>query len=565
MPRNKISDIVEGRILQLLHQGYSQSRIVNILKHDGIYVSQPTVSNVKQKIGRQRNSTSKITIFRQKPSQTPDIVKKVIKKIDVQEPPTQRAVAKDLRISQSTVSNIIRNSGFTLRKKQKVQKLTSSNVMKRGQRSFNLYRRLARGRYKNFITTDETWFYLDGTRGKRKVCYIRKTDPDYDRMIIQQNTCRPKGFMVWGGVSSQGKAELRFVTPGTKVNSNYYINNVLKPFLAKDVPRLFPKGKKLKWILHQDSAPSHTAKETIKFLNRNKIHYITPQEWMPASPDAAPMDYSIWGHTKQQLNKKRIDSIDELKKEILRAQALSNCGPPPEINSPFGKPPSSTSAHSDDFGDEDDVLTYKLGSSDSQAVKQMLLSLYSYWKLLTKRFIDYVTLSLRAGCVFTICPAIQQRLRRIPIEHPALVDRYLADDDFIRNKRKKCQTTEATLEKVYKILNQDETTYVNDIFSNFIDIDKDSTDLSPTIQKTLSDITDNGTISPSPPISTTIPKSSSKAIKSSLQSSNISLFSSPAPVNQPSFAFPALNTVPTFSFGTTFSTPSSLFGAVTPK
>ncbi|CAF0817226.1 unnamed protein product [Adineta steineri] len=116
--------------------------------------------------------------------------------------------------------------------------------MKRGQRSFNLYRRLARGRYKNFITTYETWFYLDGTRGKRKVCYIRKTDPDYDRMIIQQNTCRPKGFMVWGGVSSQGKAELRFVTPGTKVNSNYYINNVLKPFLAKDVPRLFPKGKK---------------------------------------------------------------------------------------------------------------------------------------------------------------------------------------------------------------------------------------------------------------------------------------------------------------------------------
>ncbi|CAF1377540.1 unnamed protein product [Adineta steineri] len=240
-------------------------------------------------------------------------------------------------------------------------------------------------------------------------------------------------------------------------------------------------------------------------------------------------------------------------------------GPLPEVNSPFGKPPSSTSAHSDDFGDEDDVLTYKLGSSDAQAVKQMLLSLYSYWKLLTKRFIDYVTLSLRAGCVFTICPAIQQRLRRIPIEHPDLVDRYLADDDFIRNKRKKCQTTEATLEKVYKILNQDETTYVNDIFSNFIDIDKDSTDLSLTIQKNLSDIIDNGTISSSPPISTTIPKSLSKAIKSSLQSSNISLFSSPAPVNQPSFAFPALNTVPTFSFGTTPSTPSSLFGAVTPK
>ncbi|CAF3386669.1 unnamed protein product [Rotaria sp. Silwood2] len=287
MPRKKISDIVEGRISQLLRQGYSQPRIVNILKLDGIRVSQRTVSN------------------------------KVIKKIDVEDPPTQRAIAKDLHISQSTVSNIIKNSGFTLRKKQKVQKLTSSNIMKRRQRSFQLYLRLACGRYKKFITTDEAWFYLDGTGGRRKVCYIKKTDPDYDRMIIQQNTSRPKGFMVWGGVSSQGKTALRFVAPGTKVNSNYYVNKVLKPFLAQDVPRLFPKRRKMKWFLHQDSAPSHTAEQTIRFLEQNKIHYITPQEWMPASPDAAPMDYSIWGYLKQQLNKIHIDSLDELKKKLL--------------------------------------------------------------------------------------------------------------------------------------------------------------------------------------------------------------------------------------------------------
>ncbi|CAF4482595.1 unnamed protein product [Rotaria sp. Silwood2] len=242
MPRNKISDIVEGRILQLLHQGYSQPRIVNILKLDGIHVSQSTVSNVKQKIDPQRNSETKIKIFRKKPSQTPSIIKKVIRKIDVEDPPTQRAIAKDLHISQSTVSNIIKNSGFTLRKKQKVQKITSLNVMKRGQQSFQLYRRLARG------------------------------------------------FMVWGGVSSQGKTAFRFVAPGTKVNSNYYINKILKPFLAQDVPRLFPKRRKVKWFFHQDSAP----------------------KWMPASPDAAPMDYSIWGYLKQQLNKTHIDCLDEL-------------------------------------------------------------------------------------------------------------------------------------------------------------------------------------------------------------------------------------------------------------
>ncbi len=79
--------------------------------------------------------------------------------------------------------------------------------------------------------TDESWFYLACIRGKRKVCYIKKADPNYDRMIIQQNTSRPKGFMVWGGVSSKGKTTLRFVEPGAKINSTYYIKNILQPFL----------------------------------------------------------------------------------------------------------------------------------------------------------------------------------------------------------------------------------------------------------------------------------------------------------------------------------------------
>lgn len=317
MPCNKISDIIEGRILQLLQQGYSQPRIVNILKHDGINISQPTISNIKRKIGRQRNSATKIKILRQKSRLATTIVKKVIKKIDVDNPPTQRAIAKSLHIAQSSVSNIIKNAGYDLRKKRKVQKLTLSTIDKRCRRSGPLYRQLANHRYKKFITTDESWFYLDFKSGKRNVCYIKKSDPDYDRMIIQQNTSRPKGFMVWAGVSSKGKTTLRFVEPGVKINSNYYVNNILRPFLSKDVPRLFPKQSKIKWFFHQDSAPSHTAKETINYLNKCGINYVKPEEWLPSSPDAAPMDYAVWGYLKQRLNKTEIKTLDELKKKLL--------------------------------------------------------------------------------------------------------------------------------------------------------------------------------------------------------------------------------------------------------
>ncbi|CAF4936843.1 unnamed protein product [Rotaria magnacalcarata] len=122
--------------------------------------------------------------------------------------------------------------------------------------------------------------------------------------------------MVWGCVSSHGKTTLRFVEPGAKINFNYYINNILKPFLRRDLPRLFPENGRVKWFLHQDSAPSHTAKQTIEYLNKYKINYVTPDKWLPCSPDVAPMDYAIWGYLKQRLNKTETKNLDELKKNF---------------------------------------------------------------------------------------------------------------------------------------------------------------------------------------------------------------------------------------------------------
>ena len=112
--------------------------------------------------------------------------------------------------------------------------------------------------------------------------------------------------MAWGGVSSRGKTKLCFVEFGAKINSDYYITSILKPFIQQDMSRLFPGKEKTKMVFHQDSAPSHTSEKTIRFLKKSKINYVKSEEWMPNSPDAAPMDYSIWSYLKQQLNKTAI-------------------------------------------------------------------------------------------------------------------------------------------------------------------------------------------------------------------------------------------------------------------
>ena len=58
-------------------------------------------------------------------------------------------------------------------------------------------------------------------------------------------------------------------------------------------------------------------RKTIAFLNKSKINEVKSEEWMPKSSDAAPMDYSIWGYLKQQLNKQKIGTLDELFNKIL--------------------------------------------------------------------------------------------------------------------------------------------------------------------------------------------------------------------------------------------------------
>ncbi|GBN72576.1 hypothetical protein AVEN_228587-1 [Araneus ventricosus] len=99
----------------------------------------------------------------------------------------------------------------------------------------------------------------------------------------------PKGVMVWMGISANGVTP-RFVQPGAKINSEHCIQKILKPFLKDDYCRLYPNGDA---VSHQDSAPSHAARVTQKFLMDQQVQFLRPQQWMPNSPHAAPCDYFL--------------------------------------------------------------------------------------------------------------------------------------------------------------------------------------------------------------------------------------------------------------------------------
>ena len=119
----------------------------------------------------------------------------------------------------------------------------------------------------------------------------------------------------------------------------------------------------------------------------------------------------------------------------------------------------------DDNNDDDDYASlFNAISNDDCAAQDMVISIYAYWKVLVKRCIDNVALSLRAACVFDTCSGITDRLRQIPSEQINFVDQHLSEDQGIQRRRQQLQKRKEQLEKVVTILEND--TMTNDIPAN---------------------------------------------------------------------------------------------------
>jgi len=70
-------------------------------------------------------------------------------------------------------------------------------------------------------------------------------------------------------------------------------------------------------VFQQDSAPSHSAKDTIKLLQQEMPDFIGPDLWSTNSQDLNPVDYTVWGVMQQTVYECRMNSVDELKQRLV--------------------------------------------------------------------------------------------------------------------------------------------------------------------------------------------------------------------------------------------------------
>ena len=301
------------RIWAFLDLGWSYSMIIKELKRQNIKMSRSLISDIKKRRGKTQENKTEVETRGRKSILSETQLSNLKKWTDIPNPPTQIDMAKRLKTTQQVISyqiNKVLNKKLSL--KPKGHHLTLATIEKRRKRSWPMYLRLRGERWRKVLTTDEAWFYLAQKKRQTRVQY-RSRGQKRSELDVFTKQSHPKGVMVWLGISANGVTKVRFIEPGVKINSDYYIDKVLKPVIRNDIPRLYPNGD---CLFQQDSAPSHGSKKTQDYLKTQNLKYITPSQWLPNSPDVAPLDYFFWGYLKRQVNKRNPTTISGLKKVI---------------------------------------------------------------------------------------------------------------------------------------------------------------------------------------------------------------------------------------------------------
>lgn len=301
----------KGMVLSLLRQNMSNFMIRKQLKDQNFTLSNRYLTNLRREMRVGEENIDKVETRGRKPKLSKRQQSQLKQKLLKEDPDTVSKLADDFAITRGAV-RYYRDVkfGFLKRRKVRVHALTQRAMDQRRRRSWPLYLSLRDDRWKRWISSDEKKFILAICNNKSKIYYIDPKNPR-PRVSLGRTPLGDRGVMVWAAVSANGKSKLHFVNPKVKIDSNYYINSILKPFFKSEVPKLYPDNS---YVFHQDSAPSHRAKRTIKWLDDNKIHYLHPSRWLANSPDASPLDYAIWYPLFLRVKARNPKTIQGLKK-----------------------------------------------------------------------------------------------------------------------------------------------------------------------------------------------------------------------------------------------------------
>lgn len=231
---------------------------------------------------------------------------------------SMRKLAIEINVNRETLRKIAKNV-FKVKpyKLQKAHLLTGKMKQQRLKISKNLLKLDAIRQWKNIVFSDEKLFTVQQSfNSQNDRIWSKDLSVSISNARIVSRSQKPASIMVWAAITSNGKTPLHFVDPGVKIDQKYYRNCILEGTLLPWARHHF--GNK-QWVFQQDSAPSHRAKLTQTWCRDNLPAFINYQQWPSYSPDANPLDYSVWSILESKACAKSHKNLESLKRDLVSA------------------------------------------------------------------------------------------------------------------------------------------------------------------------------------------------------------------------------------------------------
>ncbi len=155
-------------------------------------------------------------------------------------------------------------------------------------------------KWKTVLWSDESKFEV--LFGKLGRHVIRTKEDKDNPSCYQRSVQKPASLMVWGCMSACGMGSLH-IWKGT-INAERYIQ-ILEQHMLPSRRRLF-QGRPC--IFQHDNARPHTASITTSWLRRRRIQVL---KWPACSPDLSPIE-NIWRIIKRKMRQRRPKTVEQL-------------------------------------------------------------------------------------------------------------------------------------------------------------------------------------------------------------------------------------------------------------
>ena len=200
--------------------------------------------------------------------------------MDISRSSIRRIIAEDLKLQPF--------------KKIKSQQMDTRTKEKRIERCPNLLRVITKQVLKTAFFSDEKIFkvtqLLNVQNDRTYAPSAYKNSTIKNKRVYVERSGFPMSLIVSVAVSKVGKSSIFFVETGAKVNGVYYREKLL----ASMIPEMDRLTGYQPYVFMQDGAQSHTANETVRFLNQQRyLTLLQPNMWPPNSPDLNPVDYGV--------------------------------------------------------------------------------------------------------------------------------------------------------------------------------------------------------------------------------------------------------------------------------